>query len=100
MPSETLRRAAALIRERAEAAYWVDFHGKSDWSGDVAALGLDEADAAHVTGMSPAVALAVAELLEAVTETGVSEAMFRQWVEHDRSGRAALAVATTYLGES
>jgi hypothetical protein len=92
MSAEELRRAAALMRERAKGAYWIDFHGKSDWSGDVAALGLDEADAAHVTGMSPAVALAVASLLDAEAAT----------FERDPNWPvdAALAVARVYLGES
>lgn len=95
MSSETLRRAAALMRERAQGATWVDFHGKSDWAGDVTALGLDDADFAHVSGMSPAVALAVADWLDqaAIHVEGGSLS------SHPMSTRA-LAVARAYLGES
>jgi hypothetical protein len=113
--AETLRRAAVLMRARAEAATgathrWDNIPAGAGVSrvfcGQVLIaktderIGQDDHNAQHIASWHPAVALAVADLLEAVTETGVSDALFRQWLDHDRSGQAALAVARAYLGES
>lgn len=97
MSTEVLREAAALMCERAEAADADD----AMWLQDVAPL-LEVSDGtySHAASWHPDVALAVAELLEAVTETGVSEALMRNWLERDRSGIATLAVARAYLGSA
>lgn len=87
-PAETIRRAAALMRERADAATpgpWLGVMGKfkdADWPCVIAAQGdpkdtrtwlmgagngvaNPEADAAHSGSWHPLVALAVADWLEA-----------------------------------
>ncbi len=110
MTAETLRRAAALMRERAEAAQtrsadplrpdggsWVSrpHHARRDChtvqtEGEMyLAHYVPEATADHIASWSPAVALAVANLLEGLA--GDMPWDFR----HDE----ALAVARTYLGE-
>lgn len=94
MNAETLRRAASLMRDRAEAA------GATEgwWGIEPLVRALDgtfsppdaRADAKHIASWRPAVALAVADWLDdAATladETG-------------RIDRHALAVARAYLGE-
>ena len=117
-PAETMRQAATLLREQANAATpgpWqhmcigsegclvlrktgtirergrgrVARFGQKDWQAD-------HADAEFVAGMSPAVALALADWLdnEAVNAPGPGEVYLR-------GGRDAyaLAVACAYLGE-
>jgi hypothetical protein len=107
-PAETLRLAAGLMRERAEAASpgpWhqmcmgsegcsvindgrlrerkhVSFSGRKEWKAD-------HADAEHIAGMHPFVALAVADWLEA--EAG------REFADEPDP---ALKVARAYLGET
>lgn len=125
MSAEILRRAAALMRERAEAAT------PGPWSGNYvpesavanqhiierwfvmgcfdgnprnptgpAAMCEYEPDAAHIASWHPVVALAVAEWLEATAaendNTGALE--FLNFVGAD--AHAALVVARAYLGES
>ena len=105
MSAEVLRRAAALMRERAEAAT------PGPWSCDSSSgvndlhfghvglpvlrgpntYGPGLADTEHMAGMDPSVALAVASWLDAcalVTE-----------VAPDRHKGNALAVARAYLGD-
>ena len=116
MGAETLRKAASLMRERAEAATpgpwqmrygfpaYVSGPGETvtinDLSGD-----MELEDAAHVASWHPAVALAVADWLDR------EAAEVREWtVEqagshpvHYSTGRVdshAVAVARAYLGES
>lgn len=114
---ETLREAARLMRERAEAATsgrWVDEY--SSEAGNcvipddaqstrehVARTQLFCAvyDAKHIAGMDPAVALAVADWLEDTAATPGLEI----WSKGDRGHlrkliHAALAVARTYLREA
>lgn len=109
MSSDTLRRAAALMRERAEAATPGPWEAQQDGSGGwwieapytatIAELDIDysvpQADAEHIAGMHPAVALAVADWLDTVARL----------MEHGDPGgpllqKRALAVAHAYLGES
>lgn len=98
MSADTLRRAAALMRERAEAAtpgpWEVDHfgHGVRERSG----RGLASAHnakcevAAHIASWHPAVAMAVAEWLEVTArDVGTSSLAFH----------AATAAATAYLGD-
>lgn len=119
MSAEVLRRAAALMRERAEAATpgpWsaMDY---DDYPGDegVALLGAAatvtsshmigyfhvgtqaqmEADGAHAASWHPAAALEVAVWLE------VEAAAIGRWDQSTPAKTtAALAVARAYLGES
>jgi hypothetical protein len=115
MSAETLRRAAAQMRERAEAATpgpWeslalgsegyavlaepptdsgrrfrirVSRNGWEDWE-------VDKGNAEHIAGMHPAVALAVADWLDRAAD------------DHDETPcpaiDAAHAVARSYLGEA
>ena len=120
MGAETLRRAAALMRERAEAAtpgQWLvdadaaDFPvlapDTSDFTWDgvfICTTRLDEkadanrADADHIASWHPAVALAVADWLDGVawaidSDDELAEPGFGE-------PTAAFAVARAYLGES
>jgi hypothetical protein len=116
-PASTMRRAAKLLRERAEKATpgpWdhmclgsegclvlrasgtirerghgrVARFGQKDWQAD-------HADAEHVAGMGPLVALAVADLLDKIAWMGE--------LDPDMLGRVgcdeAIAIARAYLGE-
>lgn len=101
MTAETLRRAAALMRERAEgstAGPWIaaeQTHGEwfgiqSQWT----ALGTayERVEAQHIASWHPAVALAVADwLLDASYEASGDDG----WTHPE-----ALAVAQAYLGEN
>lgn len=109
MSAELLREAAALMRERAEAAEWQshrwatgpdEMHGPSrmlvhpyDSDSVVAFTSADEAP--HIASWHPTVALAVADWLDAVTDD--------QNADFDlinSEGYSALTVARAYLGES
>ena len=105
MSAKMLRRAAGLMRERAEAAThgpWrrgdIDTFAESGFRIDYTDVepnvcgGIDPADAEHIASWHPAVALAVANLLDAQADAGYWEA--------DPDSRAALAVARAYLGEA
>ena len=105
MSAEALRQAAALMRERAEAAK--DVTGASDWlvslrglthaadysvrsSGGAVAGDMAEEEAEHIASWHPAVAREVATLLDNVAfyyETTPGPVL-----------RYSLAVATAYLG--
>ena len=106
MSADLLRRAAALMRERAEAATTtvLDDEGKwvvGPWFGPLAMSSrrvASEADSAFIASWHPAVALAVADWLE-------QQAMLQE--AHD-TGKAvwigpadplAIAVARAYLNE-
>ena len=116
MSAETLRRAAALMRERAEAAtpgVWRHtehgieageyaevivpgrvecmaycYGGSSTLDGDRIDL-----DGDHIASWHPAVALAVADLLDLLARRSISTDL--EHAERD----AALAVARAYLGD-
>lgn len=102
--AETLRRAAALMRERAEAADegpWVAPAQSShaDWHGlqnAYFALGnvFIKANAEHIASWHPAVALAVADWLD---DLAARITLTRQ-LRHEDEERQALAVARAYLG--
>jgi hypothetical protein len=98
MSAEVLRRAAALMRERAEAATpgpWftgrshdddaTPFVRKPGWW--VVASRTDDGDARHIASWSPVAALAVADWLD-------HEAEMHEW-EYDTTH--ALSVAHAYL---
>lgn len=99
-PAVTIRRAAALMRERAEGA--TDGTGASDWfvtgglvrsSGGVVCES-SSFEAGHIASWHPAVALAVAHSLDLAAEWIENYPdSFPPWVKH------SLAVARTYLGE-
>lgn len=110
MSSDLLRRAAALMRERAEAAVlspWQAVEGaSSSWwvecpnTADIA-LDLHGENARHIASWHPAVALAVADWLDSMASRAESRIALggdeaAVW-SHERH---ALAVATAYLGES
>lgn len=117
MSAETLRRAAALMRERAEAAtqtaapWGVDEIGgiwgqEADGQPIPIANNATDADAEHIASWHPAVALAVADWLEAKAEQddkgpcdGAGTVGVCNLCEHDYGHVAALAVARAYLGE-
>ena len=90
--AETMRRRAArLMRERATEATPGPWMQDDDYPGDVTAgeresvvTGAYAADAPHIAGMHPGVALAVADWLDEAAD--------------DRVGDSALYVACTYLG--
>jgi hypothetical protein len=111
-PADEIRRAAALMREKAEAASpgpWhhmclgsegcqvindghlrerkhVSFSGRKEWKAD-------HADAQHIAGMHPLVALAVADWLSTFAGRGCDQ----DFAVPDWNG--ALAIARAYLGE-
>lgn len=123
MTAETLRRAAALMRERAEAAKartadhlrpnggpWVSrpHHARRDChtvqtEGEMY-LGhyVPEAVGPHIASWHPAVALAVADLLDAVTCacTPCSCCGVRVTCDGCEPVEAALNLARLYLGEN
>lgn len=100
MSAETLRRAAALMRERAEAATpgpWATGRSSDDMPAFVRKPGwwviasrTDDGDAHHIASWQPLVALAVAEWLD-------HEAEMHE-MEYDTTH--ALAVAGAYLGST
>jgi len=109
MSAETLRRAAALMRERANSASdgpWttgeyamsVMSNGSNILNGCCDGDGYtDHADAEHIASWHPAVALAVADWLD--DEAGKSE-WFKRGKPVYPESPLARAVATTYLGEA
>ena len=128
-PAEELRQAAALMRERAEAAAQGDWPGRpwavtecaspEDGSAGCACIvyqgeykPFDEAqvppiqyiadaeseeDAAHIASWHPAVALAVADWLDAATEQARFTEAQGAWISPDSY---ALKVARAYLSSS
>lgn len=105
-----IRRAAALMRERAEGATsgpWgvatTTEMGYAIHRGehDTVALFADRPNAAHIASWHPLVALAVADWLDAEAESHESEA-FAEWSGVTDCCRMpqALAVARAYLGAS
>ena len=114
MSAELLRRAAALMRERAEAATpgpWrtdvlsdvVADHDDVSWDvADVSVLcpwpsATEHGNAAHIASWHPTVALAVADLLDAVAL--VADHYPPIEVRPQSVANYALAVARAYLGE-
>ena len=120
MSSELLREAAALMRERAEAATWTD----APWGVDeIGAVWAQEADgqsvpissrstdenAEHIASWHPAVALAVADWLT-VTAWWIEDELHddpaapMDWTSSTGATaervKAALKVARTYLGRA
>lgn len=99
MTAEILRRAAALMRERAEGATpgpWVVREGNVEHYfpsiGEYGALASpSDPDAQHIASWHPAVALAVARWLE-----DTAQLMTDGRLIYDGN---ALAVARAYLGE-
>lgn len=114
MSAETLRRAAALMRERAEAATsgpWSvgPYHQLTsvlteDGGLTIASVGAPHhpfvrADADHIASWHPAVARAVADWLDRKAERAED-----MWLTHGQQMRGpewldALAVARAYLGD-
>lgn len=115
-PAETMRRAAALMRERAKAATpgpWRPVAGIWGTETFAAVIGSEgvpedagtwlmatgrgaasqEADADHASSWHPLVALPVAEWLDEVADD--RHACLDAWVE-----RAAFKVARAYLGQA
>jgi hypothetical protein len=109
--AETLREAARLMFERAHGAetpspWWIGAEGRSGRSvtsddGAVVMRGyVATADAAHIAGWHPAVALAVADWLDEVAGT-TQYAWDTDRVrleQHSESVRHALTTARVYLG--
>ena len=115
-PSALLRRAASLVRERAEKATpgpWRAHEDRGDWYvssvewgqvttginedpavADHVLVERDKADAEHVAGMDPLAGLALADLLETLACCGCEEGG-DHWAEKS----AALKFARLYLGE-
>lgn len=100
MSADLLRQAAALMRERAEATVYVlSVEGTPvPWHSEGSlALDFDPDDAGHIAGMSPAVALAVADWLEYVARGIEVAQQYGGYVPH--ADDHALAVARAYLQE-
>jgi hypothetical protein len=124
--AETLRRAAALMRERAEAAtpgpwkMWDGWGPTSDGLMGVARFGPDSGERVfihdeqrdlyasrgnweHIASWHPAVALAVADWLDDTANANerlaplITSSLPDGW---DVTNRRALAVARAYLGEA
>lgn len=112
MSAEMLRRAAALMRERAEAAtpgpwmtgveqgeaYLVEALLADQGNGQpgyriIARVPHRQRDRNHIASWHPAVALAVADLLDGWADDVES------FGGHHKSDDRALTVARTYLGE-
>lgn len=91
MSAEILRRAAALMRERAEAALRED-----DWRRGIAKLGRRTPKGQHMDGWHPAVAFAVADWPD-WTATFIYGNEEHHAIPQDHP---ALTVARTYLGEA
>ena len=117
-PSETLRHAAKLMRERAEAAtpgpweyrgdfdithgYEINEHDRpvANWvatvltgDDDLAEAGMQDPNAAYIASMHPGVALAVAGWLDAAAGCGCEPGD-----DHGDLAAGALAVARACLG--
>ncbi len=109
MSAETLRRAAALMRDRAEAVTidpWQTSHDDATQVWDererlvASAEGLDEA--AHIASWHPAVAFAVANLLDDTADALGSQLATGDDPEQDVLSLygSEIAVARAYLGEA
>ncbi len=124
-PAETLRRAAALMRQRAEAASCGPWIVESDGDGNLwiqdpvaplACIGEEEdastrADAEYIAAMHPGVALAIADQWDAVIEDMGDEEVVERGVAGvgvlvlgclftpRKTWTAALAAARAFLGE-
>ena len=108
MSAETLRRAASLMRERAEAATPTEWDwcltgpffvvAENDPRGDEAFVASvpSKADAAHIASWQPAVAIAVADWLDLMAYALNA----RLFLDDSAETHAALTVARAYLGES
>lgn len=114
---ETIRRAATLMRARAKDATQGDWE-VTDWAvvraGDQLISGDDcgcgggiggDHDAVHIASWSPAVALAVADLLDNAAEDaelqGPGGALLQHWdIRVDITTRFALVLALGYLREN
>jgi hypothetical protein len=111
--AEILRKAAALMRERAEAAtndgQWFAASGLGgpsvisedslgDWLGNIAER-TSEHDAQHIASWHPAVALAVADWLDMVADY-VDLALDRRRPGWRATVHHAEKVATAYLGSA
>jgi hypothetical protein len=95
MSAVILRRAAALIRERAEAVE--GWYSAPAWSTTAPMnLPIEKADAAHIASWHPAVALAVARWLEA--ESHVPEQDIGDGITVGGPSLEALDLARAYLG--
>jgi len=123
-PAEELRAAAELIRDRAEAATpgpWHAFSHSQDWyvgssfgqvttgvhdepgSDELVLIERDHADAEHIAGMHPGVALAVADWLDAeAAEYDELDASTQAFLAGDHGGDPdrAIVVARAYLSSS
>lgn len=104
MSAEMLRRAAALMRERAEAANegpWLtasDNKRRDVLAGSGGAIKSRHANAAHIASWHPAVALVVADWLEAEAESHRVD-LVGPYPSGCCRMPQALAVARAYLGE-
>src|SRR5450755_3104959 len=103
--AETRRRAAHLMRERAmEATPGPWEHDDAEVIADQESVvdGLNPANAVHIAGMHPGVALALADWLDAEARDDDARAFLGEALGYEvRAGRAdeGLKVARAYLGE-
>lgn len=107
---DILRRAAALMRERAGAATpgpWSNRRGPDEQvvrtdTGTPLARTSTRADRRHIASWHPGVAVPVANMLEAVADAWlVSDPDYARSLTAEVEGhRDALVVARAYLGES
>lgn len=110
MSAETLRRAAALMRERAEATFLTTDAGDlAGWHTPADLVGTfdEDGDGDFVASMSPTFALAVADLLDnEANAMARADGFARDYAEvqtaaYNEARRSLLlAVGRAYLGES
>jgi len=112
MNAEILRRAAALMRSRAEAATWTSSPWGVDEIGAVWAQEADgqpvpvasratDQDAEHIASWHPTVALAVADWLdEAAEQAALLDVALVAEEERSWAQRRAHTVARAYLNET
>jgi hypothetical protein len=95
MSADLLREAAGSMRKRAEAVE--GWYSPEAWATTAPFnLPIDRADAEHIASWHPAVAIAVADLLDRVADKWVAVSGGSRPVFDDEV--AALAVARAYLG--
>lgn len=111
MSAETLRKAAALMRERAEAATpgpWehdpvVAYLYVEQQAGAYADVAVDtdgrREDSVHIASWHPAVALAVADWLDSLGTLAETLGVQEMSMASQGNYAHALTVATAYLGE-
>lgn len=99
---ELLRRAARDMRRHAEDAHrgvWRKTQAGDVVLGEWNIIVGDHADARHIASWDPAVALAVADLLETIAEIWVDAKTVKHYSARQTIQDRTLTIAREYLGE-